>query len=259
MTIRALLGALSLLAALPAAAQAAKPLETQRFKVSVKGVQTTAWSYDVPGGGLCHPSGSGEGTEVVRFATTKPQTIDAIRYSPTYVLFGGAEDAGVVAQAKVTRHMMTVSGPLDPTCVDARGGGEIGTPDCGTKRTSLNLILAYESFGRPRGLKLRSDTGRTRDPFLRCATGGISFPTLLDRTTNGTCGTSDWPVREVMDRRVGKTIVIGRGRNVAQDATSRKETTIRWEVTFRRIGRVRAAATKASTTTRTPAAPSARG
>ena len=41
-----------------------------------------------------------------------------------------------------------LEGPLDPTCVDKRGGGEIATPDCGTKRTSLNLILAYESFGR---------------------------------------------------------------------------------------------------------------
>jgi hypothetical protein len=238
MTIRALLGALSLLAALPAAAQAAKPLETQRFKVSVKGVQTTAWSYDVPGGGLCRPSGSGEGTEVVRFATAKPQTIVATRYSPTYVLFGGAEDPDeLVARAKVTRHMTTVSGPLDPTCVDARGGGEIGTPDCGAKHASLSLVLSYESFGRPRGLKLRSNPVSSPDPFLRCPTGGVSFPTLLERTTNGRSIASDWPVREVMDRRVGKTIVIGRGRMVAEDATSRKATTIRWEVTLRRLGR----------------------
>ena len=260
MTIRALLGALSLLAALPAAAQAAKPLETQRFKVSIKGVQTTAWSYDVPGGGLCDPSGSGEGTEVLRFATTKPQTIDAIRYSPTYVLFGGSEDAGeLVARAKVTRHGMSVEGPLDPTCVDRRGGGEIGTPDCGTKHTSLNLMLSYESFGKPRGITLRNHTIPTPDPFLRCSTGGVAFPTLLDRTTNGKSIASHWPVDEVMDRRVGKTIVIGRGRKVVEDATSRQETTIRWEVTLRRIGRVRAAATAASTTTRTPAARSARG
>jgi hypothetical protein len=234
----------------PAAGQAAKPLETQRFKVSVKGVQTTAWSYDAPGGGLCRPSVSGEGTEVVRFATAKPQTIVATRFSPTYVLFGDAEDPGeLVARAKVTRHMMSVEGPLDPTCVDKRGGGGIGTPDCGTKHAALSLTLSYESFGRPRGVKLRSNTARTPDPFLRCPTGGVSFPTLLDRTTNGTSITSDWPVRDVMDRGVGKTIVIGRGRTVAEDATSRKETTIRWEVTLRRIGKTRAAAAQ------TPAEP----
>jgi hypothetical protein len=49
-----------------------------------------------------------------------------------------------------------------------------------------------------------------------------------------------------MDGTAGKTIVIGRGRKVTQDATSKSETTIRWEVTFRRVGSARPKAPKAS-------------
>jgi hypothetical protein len=143
---------------------------------------------------------------------------------------------------KVTRRRTTVHGPLDPTCVDARGGGEIGTPDCGTKRGLMDLKLSYESFGTPRGVMLRHHVGDNPELFHACSMNGVTFPTLLDRTTNGNDIASDWPVREIMGGRAGKTIVIGRGRKVAEDATSRQQTTIRWEVTFRRIGRARAAA-----------------
>jgi len=268
MTIRALrprvatlLGAVALLASLPAAAQAAKPLETERFKVSVKGVQTTAWSYDVPAGGLCDPGGSGKGTEVMRFATGKPKVVVATRFSPTYVAFGAGTTAGPLsARAKVTRHAKLVPGPLDPTCVDPRGGGEIGAPDCGVKHGIVDLTLSYESFGSPRGVMLRDQLIDTPALFRNCPVGGVAFPELLDRRSNGKDIASAWPVREIMRGRARKTIVIGRGRKVDEHPVGRQETTIRWEVTFRRLGHARAAAAAArATATPTPTATSARG
>jgi hypothetical protein len=235
MRAAALAGALSLLALAPAGAQAARGLETQRFMVSVKGVQTTAWSYDVPSVALCNPGGTGEGTEVMRFSTSRPKVIEAVRFSRSLVQFGVGPTAGVIgARVQVTRRRQQVDDPMDPSC-RGTGGEEILAPDCGTKRGVLDLRLSYEGFGRPRGVKLRNSHTATPDMFEACSMNGVTFPTLLDQTTNGGGIASDWPLREIYDRRIGKTIVIGRGRKVVEDATSRQETTIRWEVTFRRL------------------------
>jgi hypothetical protein len=226
----ALLGAVAALGAAPATADA---LETQRFLVSVKGVQTTAWSYEWPGSGPCDPPMKGNGTEVVRFASRKPKVVEATRFSRDYVQFGTGLTAGVLgAGAKVTRKAVQVDGPSP--CGGTGGPWEPIPPDCGTKRGSLDLRLSYEGFAKPRGVKLRN-ANPVPDMFENCAVNGISFPTLLDKTGNGNDIASDWPVREIMDGRAGKTIVIGRGRNVVEDAVSRQETTIRWEVSFRRL------------------------
>jgi hypothetical protein len=227
--------ALVLLAALPAAAQAAQQLKTERFEVSVKGVQTTAWSLDDPGMGQCNPGAEGQGTEVVRFNTAKPTTIVATRFSPKLVTFGTGE---VQAQAKVTRRGKVVSDPFDPRC-GGKGGGGQSTPDCGTKRAKIWLSLSYEGFGKPSGVKLRNHPFPMPGLYGDCPVIGTYFPALLDQTSNGKGIASDWPVKEMMDGKAGKTIVIGRGRKVTEDATSKSETTIRWEVTFRRVGGAR--------------------
>ena len=220
---------------MPAAASAGTPLETARFKVSVKGAQTTAWSYAYSGGGLCNPGGRGEGTEVVRFASSTPKLMVATRFSPSFVQFGSGEIAGVLGmRAKVTRRAKLVHEPVARGCVDPKGPATRPI-DCGTKHSVMDLRVSYEGFDRPSGVKLRDAHAAHVDPFENCPVNGVAFPTLLDQTTNGKGIASDWPVREIMDRRVGKTIVIGRGRKVVHDAGSRQETTIRWELTFRRV------------------------
>jgi hypothetical protein len=240
----ALIGTLSALAIVPATATAAPTVDTQTFRVEVKGVQTTTWEYDVAGGGLCNPSESGEGTEVVRFATARPQALKATRLGPTYVHFGSrkvredltAGTVGVPARAKVTRHAMSVEGSLAPGCVDPDGSATL-PPDCGTKRASVDLMLAYEPGAgrRPGSVVLRNHIiPSPAELFRNCGANGVHFPTLLDYQTGGRPIASVWPVDEVFDRGTGKTILIGRGSNVSQDATSKQVTTIRWEATFRR-------------------------
>jgi hypothetical protein len=237
----ALIGALTALALVPATAAAAPGIDTQRFRVDVKGVQTTAWEYDVDGGGLCNPAESGEGTELVRFATARPQVLMAARMGPTYVHFGDGKPAGdltagtvgITARAKITRHSMSVEGPLAPGCVDP-DGAETRAPDCGTKRDSLDLMLAYQT-GKGSVVLRNHIVPTPAEPFRNCGANGVHFPTLLDQDTRGRPIASAWPVDEVFDRGVGKTILIGRGRSVYQDATSRRVSTIRWEATLRRL------------------------
>jgi hypothetical protein len=245
MRAAALIGALSVLALGPATATAAPAVDKERFRVEVKGVQTTAWEYDAPGGGLCNPSESGEGTEVVRFATARPQLLKATRFGPTYVHFGNgnfrgdltAGTVGVTARARITRHSMSVEGPLAPGCVDPDGSAT-RPPDCGARRDSLDLMLAYQpGAGRgPGGVVLRNHiVPSPAEPFRNCGANGVYFPTLLDHDSRGRPIASAWPVDEVFDRGVGKTILIGRGRKVSQDATSKQVSTIRWEATLRRL------------------------
>jgi hypothetical protein len=237
-----LIGVLAALAAVPATAQAGQ-IQTERFSVEVKGVQTTSWAFDAPARGGCDTGGSGQGAEVVRFATTKPRTVEALRLSPTYAQFRAR--GAILGRATVVRRGSTSSGPMNPGC-RGTGGEELIPPDCGTRRGPLRFAIAYEGFGKRPGVTLRnfvaplSNDGR----FANCPVNGVAYPTLLERNTNGSTVASKWPLRELMDGNAGKTILIGRGRKVYQDAHSQQETTIRWEITFRRL---RAARPKAST------------
>jgi len=239
LTVLSLLATPILIAALMAdAAHATLPLKTRDFRVSVKGVQTTAWSYDVPSSSECDPPDKGDGTEVVRFATKKPALIRATRLSPTYLQFGSGKSAGALAvPAKVTRQGKIVT-PPKYQC-GGKGGGQTLAPDCGTKRATLRLRISHEAFFAPRGVKLRNQGTSVHDLFDNCPVDGIAFPTLLDKTQDGKDIASDWPIDEIIEGRAGKTIVIGRGRRVTDEGTRRHETTIRWEATFRPVGKAR--------------------
>lgn len=233
----ATVAALCAVAAVPAAAQAGQTIDFAHFKVTVKGVQTNSWKTNYEGTGKCDPSGSGHGTEVVRFEAKKAHRYDASRYGKYVTFMSDPVMDEITTKAKVTRHGEVYNAPMPPECGGTGGGGEPPAPDCGTKRFNYDVDVGYSQTGKKKGLTLSQGLIMPILPFKNCPVGGISFPQMLNADSKGKLIVGELPAKELFDKKLGKIIVLSKGRRVEKlpslgiDRTS----TIEWEVTLTRV------------------------
>jgi hypothetical protein len=205
--------------------------------VTVDGVQRTTWATNHVGTGGCDGSAQGSGKETVRF--TSPATkVNAMTMKglSAPVLSNPRAYTGAVLKlhGKVARQGTMTSAPGE--C-----GGDGGAPiqrDCGTKKfKGVKFPLDYRLGAKPKD-QLDFRPSFVDDPFKNCPSGGYSFPTLV-RTNEGDYMRTDLPREELFDKSLGKIIVIARGKETETSGEHTYETTIRWVVTFERIGKGR--------------------
>jgi hypothetical protein len=229
---------LTALACSPAAAQQPDyDIKKAAFKVTVDGVQNTKWTYDHKGLGGCDTDANGQGSEKVRF-TSSPTKIRAMTMktlsAPVLSKFKGYGAPVVKLRGKITRQGAMQTADVDTGC----GGGVPGGPiprDCGTKSfRGVKLPLDYRLRAKPED-QLAIEPSFVDDPFKNCPSGGYSFPTLVNQMGDQYMNT-ELPRGELMDKSIGKIIVVARGRQADKTAESTYETTIKWVLTFKRLG-----------------------
>jgi hypothetical protein len=214
-------------------AASASGIQKATFKVKVEGVQTTTWRTDHPGTGGCDGAASGDGTEMVRFAS-RPVRLQAATMrglsAPVLTAPSSYDEPELQLRGTVTRQGRLEAGP---GLCGGDGGGSI-SPDCGTRAfTGVRLPMAFRLRATPRDqLDLRP--GMIDDPFANCPSGGSAFPTLV-RTNEGEELRTELPRSELFDASLGRIIVIARGRESETAGEDTYLTTIRWVITFDRI------------------------
>jgi len=137
------------------AAQAAKAPKTAKFKASLKGEQTTTWSYDRSPQAPCYGGENAGGSVRTFYETTKPTTVTAYEIRKNSPVWDSlhqrvAFTPGFQAFASATMEGAHSSGPVPmPDQCEDNGGGVIPQPtDCSTATGLLNVSLAYVNKGR---------------------------------------------------------------------------------------------------------------
>ena len=237
MTLRTTTLALCLtaLACAPTAAAApANGLKKAAFKVTVEGIQKTSWKTNHIGTGGCDGDATGSGTETVRFGSRSTRVnAMVLKGLSAPVLSNPKTYTGAVLKlrGKVARQGVMNAGPGE---CGGDGGGSI-TSDCGTKSfKGVEFPLDYRLSAKPKD-QLDFRPGFVNDPFKYCPSGGHSFPTLV-RTNGGEFMRTELPREELFDKSLGKIIVIARGKEAESAGEHTYVTTIKWVVTFTRLG-----------------------
>ncbi|MBB4662228.1 hypothetical protein [Conexibacter arvalis] len=218
-------------AAHPGATTARAKVRTGLFKVELEGVQRTTWSTDWSSTEGCDLSVHGSGSETVRFRS-KPTTILVTWIGQTRVFTRGRAIGALDLAATITRHGSEQAD--GEVCSDGDGGGAPAAPDCGTKRSRRTVELGYP-VRRSDVIALRTDHNVPLGPFRSCPTGGVSWPSLLDtHPVTGRVVGAALPIADLF--RHGKNVVIARDRAVQDSGGDRSTTTIRWTLSFTRLG-----------------------
>ena len=224
----------------PTAGAAKMPKITAKytFLVSVKGTQKTTWTYDHVGQGSCDGNQHGSGKQVVKFssAAKKMHTFDGLSQPYFFTKTkGGAGQLSLPLKGKVTRNgSMTVPVPADPMACPDGVGGPPPSPDCGTKAFSKGIVVSpkYE-YGKPRIVLEQKDAYNVPELFKHCPEGGDPFPYLLKEDTAGETVGQSLPYDDLFAH--GKHILIASATYKKSDGESKWTTTIRWELTLKRI------------------------
>jgi hypothetical protein len=204
---------------------------TAHFRASLEGVQTIRWTVEPQDGpSVCGGTYSGRGHETIRFRSIKPQRVTvrvARRGVPSWTI--GRRWARLDTRGRVSRAGDVTFHPNGMPCGDG-GGGEpppAPKPDCGTRKFTLLPLLPIP----PSRNTVSLDVGDPAPlpPFRNCPVYGPGFPELLAPVT------TRLPVRELLDRSIGKEIVLGRGRRHESAAGITVHTRLRWTLTLERI------------------------
>jgi hypothetical protein len=210
-----------------------KPLDQRTFKVDVTGVQTTTWTLNRASTARCDPAMTGHGREQITFRSTRPERMDARRYGTSYVIFGDPFKVGAndfVLRATVTRTGSMSSTPVPRDCGDNGGADHQIPPDCGTKRTRLDLQLGWLNEPRHGFTLTAGDLGTLGDPFKNCPwVEGTHFPDVLEKQHKRAI-VAAMPVSDLFNRKFGQQITIGRGSNRLTGGGVNALTRIRWDV-----------------------------
>ncbi|HVY97066.1 MAG TPA: hypothetical protein VHA54_08920 [Solirubrobacterales bacterium] len=210
--------------------------QVARFKVEVKGVQTTVQQHTKEAVDECDTDDHSSGSERVVFATTKPIVITAT-YMPGQEnpeFFAGRQ-LGIPTKAKVKRSW-TSRISQSRACEDNGGGVENATKlDCGTKTVQPYVVKLQYSRERKSGLLL-SGSGEG-DPFQECpGAATMGFPWLLvEGNGSGNYILADLSQKELFDPKFQKWISIAEGERKSTSATYWMKTHVRWEVSFTRL------------------------
>jgi hypothetical protein len=205
-----------------------------RFKVTVKGTQTTTWSADQPAQSRCLGAHTGSGTEKVTFKSKRRVVARAFALGKgpiTWIV--GSDQAELPMKGSVTRRGSETFAPTPPDCAVGDGDGTSAPPasDCGTKKIrSLKLLLAYDVLSRNR-ITL-SNGGQAEPRFEQCPRMGEGWTTILSRDDRKRTAGEELPRSDVFDRRQGKMIVLGHGKVTSNDKGVRSTTRIEWELTL---------------------------
>jgi hypothetical protein len=235
------LAALSVLAAAPAAS-ATGQLQTReaKFRVSVKGVQTTTWTANHQPQFRCDRPFTGSGKETVSFKSKRAVIVRAFQLgngTPMLLNRSRRDQASLPTKGWVRRNGQTNSPPVDPNCAVGDGDGTYvpPAPDCGRKNFgSLDLQLMYDPLKRGR-LTLSGSGPRDPQLFKQCPVHGASWPDILSSDDRKRTAGEELPYKDLFDKKQGKTILIGRGtqRQSVYGITSTSK--IQWELTLRRL------------------------
>jgi hypothetical protein len=204
---------------------------TVRFRASIEGVQTIRWTVEPQDGpSVCGGTYSGSGHETVRFRSIRPQRVTvriARRGVPSWAI--GRRWAQLDARGRVSRHGALTFQPNGMPCGDGGGGDPPPPPepDCGTKRFTLLPLMPVPHGRNAIGIDVGDPA--PLPPFRNCPAYGPGFPELLAPVP------ARLPARELLDRSIGKEIVLGRGRRHASAAGITVDTKLRWELTLERI------------------------
>src|SRR5947209_6931619 len=222
---------LAVVAALPVPAGATFKPETRAFEVTVTGIQTDAYSYSHHKVFVCDVDGHGSGTEVVRFASAKPELIDANRLGPNLIVFGNGHPADdeVLLHAKITRHRSEWHGAADPTCNGSGGGATSQPPDCGTKHAAFDLMIGWLPSRRRAGLTLGTGFFPPLPAYHNCPINGIAYPSILTSGKRSQIVAALPPGELFSPSKISRRVT-GAGRYVLRDSSSWQETTIKWTV-----------------------------
>lgn len=216
-----------------AGAQGAKgEYETAKFKLSVKGKQTTTEKSFHDPINDCDIRNYSTGKEVVRFST-KPvkATVVSGPGMKTPIVAYGKGKIGMAATAKVNRSFNpAISGPAGRDCGDNGGGGEPLPPDCGTRTVKPWQI----QLDWPRRQRVGLEAGWVDDQLYKNCPGG-AFPDLITQNTLSGPIDSELPDSELFDEKIGKLIVIGKGEQSFLLHDYDETTKLRWEITLKRI------------------------
>ena len=224
--------ALCAVSAAAAAPASAKP-RIADFAVTVEGVQKNTWVHDHHGGqGLCDPSVTGSGFETYRFRSVKPVKVRAVLAGGDVELTNYPERVIEIATSgKVTRQGGLTWGKVPES--ECPGGGVPSTlpdKDCGTRAVADLLLLRYL------GGRVMLETNVDEPPFSvfkNCDWNGKTWMNILGANARGRRITQSLTGRELFD--FGKNILIGRGADTGGHDDGSFKTTIRWEVTFRKL------------------------
>ena len=221
-----------------AAATLPAPAEQQTFKVDVKGVQTTVWTLQHASQGPCDPTQRGGGKETIVFRSSRPERMIARRYGKNYVLFGDPLQFGgndFVTSATVTRNGHIVSSKVASGC-GANGGSGPATPDCGTKKTGLDLKLEYAN-DRHGFMLTGGDLGTLGEPFHDCPwTGGVtSFPRIVERQRTRPI-VAAIPASDLFDHALGQHVILAQGVERVNSGGVKAVTRLHWDVRLTRVG-----------------------
>lgn len=229
MTIAAALAAACTLTAAAPAAAAPPKVRKGTYKVELEGVQRTSWTTAFSSTEGCGLSISGAGGETVRFRA-KPALLQLTAIGSTRVLLRGRRLASLDLVATIRRHgQVDASGEI---CSDGDGGGAPPASDCGTRRSRLTVDVSWP-VRRSDLIAIDPILAAPLGPFTTCPTGGISWPSLLDRRPDGRLVGAKLPVADLF--RHGKNIVIARDRVVQDTGGEQSTTSIRWTLSFTRV------------------------
>ena len=239
-TTAVLTAVLSLLVvAAPAGAAGQPKVEKAYFKVTLEGVQRDRWDNFHQGTGGCDATVASKGSEVVRFRS-KPVTVVAtyIEGLSNPVLRKDTSDYVAYPfklSGTIKRQSQIVVSDSPPEC-GGTGGGSI-PKDCGTKSFRGWRATVDYFPGKPAGFLQASTEGSVNDPFRNCGGGTQGFPHMLRTQTDNTIIAEQLPRGELFDKKLGKIIVIARGKRVQKGEETLDTASIRWEGTFKRIKR----------------------
>ncbi|MBS1678726.1 MAG: hypothetical protein JST08_15220 [Actinobacteria bacterium] len=236
--------AIAALGAGPAgAAEYTTGFKTAKFKVEVKGTQDSELHLSREAEGPCGVSDFSIGREHLTFHTTKPVVITAIDtpgggFNPEF--FAGRRLAIPTAATVDRSFTPVISAPHDPECGENGGadpGSEPTRPDCGRRKVKFPVNLQY---GRNNHDGLLLSSGLTDERFYNeCPSPASieSFPWLLVEDTAGKYIYAQLTQKELFDPNYRKWISIARGSRKVTSSNEWRKTTIRWEVSFTRLGK----------------------
>ena len=204
---------------------------TARFRASIEGVQTIRWTVEPQDGpSVCGGTYSGSGHETVRFRSIKPQRVTvriAKRGAPSWAI--RRRWAQLDTRGRVSRDGSLTFRPNGMPCGDGGGGDPPPPPEpgCGTKRFTLLPVTPIPH--NRNAISIDVGDPAPLPPFVNCPVLGPGFPELLAPVP------TRLPARELLDRSIGKEIVLGRGRRHESAAGITVDTRLRWELTLERV------------------------
>lgn len=215
--------------------------KSAKFRIEIKGFQKTVQQHTHLGEDECDPDNFSSGTDRFVFRTKKPIVVTAYRFrGMDHPEFFAGRRLGIPTRAVVNRSYTNRVSNTPEKCGDNGGGVENPTPpDCGQRVIDpWKLDLAF--LDQRRGRIGLAYGGGMMDPYSLCAGAGDStFPFLATRKgLNGKSGpiAAALSPRDLFDPEFRKWISIARGvyRQRTEDWWAR--TTVRWEVSFTRLG-----------------------